>query len=205
MEQKYVASAKIYPTENLGKMSLLDMLSYFVEKGAMRVSDLHIKVGVPPTYRIDGNLIKHQIQHHFQHGFPIVRFLKIAGGLERVKRFVLVLGTFVESGDENDGDLGSLFLPDFPDQVKTVELRQHGLKDDEGRVFLHKFFKSRQPIRRPYHFEIVGRKQALQSRDAFFIVIDDEDLFFRHDVMLQILEDASFLVNPAKIHTGKDR
>jgi twitching motility protein PilT len=58
MTKAYIASAKVYPTENLGKMSLLDMLSYFVEKGAMRVSDLHIKVGVPPTYRIDGNLIK---------------------------------------------------------------------------------------------------------------------------------------------------
>ncbi len=58
MDEKYVASAKIYPTEVLGKMSLLDMLEYFVEKGAMRVSDLHIKVGVPPTYRIDGDLVK---------------------------------------------------------------------------------------------------------------------------------------------------
>jgi len=58
MDEKYMASAKIYPTEVLGKMSLLDMLEYFVEKGAMRVSDLHIKVGVPPTYRIDGDLVK---------------------------------------------------------------------------------------------------------------------------------------------------
>ncbi|NQV35541.1 MAG: PilT/PilU family type 4a pilus ATPase [Phycisphaeraceae bacterium] len=58
MTQDYIASAKVYPTENLGKMSILDMLAYFVEKGAMRVSDLHLKVGVPPTYRIDGNLVK---------------------------------------------------------------------------------------------------------------------------------------------------
>jgi len=58
MEQDYIASAKVYPTKNLGKMSILDMLAYFEEKGAMRVSDLHIKVGVPPTYRIDGDLIK---------------------------------------------------------------------------------------------------------------------------------------------------
>ena len=58
MTKEHIASAKVYPTENLGKMSILDMLAYFVEKGAMRVSDLHIKVGVPPTYRIDGNLIK---------------------------------------------------------------------------------------------------------------------------------------------------
>jgi len=34
------------------------MLAYFEEKGAMRVSDLHIKIGAPPTYRIDGNLVK---------------------------------------------------------------------------------------------------------------------------------------------------
>jgi twitching motility protein PilT len=34
------------------------MLNYFIEKGAMRVSDLHIKVGAPPTYRIDGILVK---------------------------------------------------------------------------------------------------------------------------------------------------
>lgn len=58
MEQDYIASAKVYPTKNLGNMSILDMLAYFEEKGAMRVSDLHIKVGVPPTYRIDGDLIK---------------------------------------------------------------------------------------------------------------------------------------------------
>jgi twitching motility protein PilT len=34
------------------------MLTYFEEHGAMRVSDLHIKVGAPPVYRIDGNLVK---------------------------------------------------------------------------------------------------------------------------------------------------
>jgi twitching motility protein PilT len=52
------ASAKVYPTDNLGKLSILDMLRYFEEHGAMRVSDLHIKVDAPPTYRIDGDLIK---------------------------------------------------------------------------------------------------------------------------------------------------
>jgi twitching motility protein PilT len=58
MSQGYSIAAKVYPTENLGIMSILDMLNYFVEKGAMRVSDLHIKVGAPPSYRIDGDLIK---------------------------------------------------------------------------------------------------------------------------------------------------
>ncbi len=54
----YSIAAKVYPTENLGMMSILDMLNYFIERGAMRVSDLHIKVGAPPSYRIDGDLIK---------------------------------------------------------------------------------------------------------------------------------------------------
>ncbi|MFA5251644.1 MAG: PilT/PilU family type 4a pilus ATPase [Phycisphaerae bacterium] len=58
MSELYPVSAKVYPTENLGKWSILDMLAYFEEKGAMRVSDLHIKVGVPPVYRIDGELVK---------------------------------------------------------------------------------------------------------------------------------------------------
>ena len=54
----YSIAAKVYPTENLGIMSILDMLNYFVVRGAMRVSDLHIKVGAAPSYRIDGDLIK---------------------------------------------------------------------------------------------------------------------------------------------------
>ena len=56
--QEYLPSAKVYPTENAGKYSILDMLKYFEEHGALRVSDLHIKVGAPPAYRIDGGLVK---------------------------------------------------------------------------------------------------------------------------------------------------
>ncbi len=58
MAPEYAPSAKVYPTDNLGKFSILDMLKYFEEHGAMRVSDLHIKVNAPPTYRIDGDLVK---------------------------------------------------------------------------------------------------------------------------------------------------
>ncbi len=57
MAEENSASAKIYPTAEHGKLSILDMLEYFVKHGAMRVSDLHIKVGTPPAYRIDGDLI----------------------------------------------------------------------------------------------------------------------------------------------------
>ena len=58
MAEGFSPSEKVYATENLGKLSILDMLTYFQEKGVMRVSDLHIKVGAPPTYRIDGDLVK---------------------------------------------------------------------------------------------------------------------------------------------------
>ena len=58
MAEDYSASAKVYPTEKMGKFSILDMLDYFEKHGAMRVSDLHIKVGAPPAYRVDGDLVK---------------------------------------------------------------------------------------------------------------------------------------------------
>jgi twitching motility protein PilT len=58
MTEGYKPTVKVYATENLGKLSILDMLAYFEERGAMRVSDLHIKVGAPPAYRIDGNLVR---------------------------------------------------------------------------------------------------------------------------------------------------
>jgi len=58
MTEDFQPTAKVYSSEGRDKLSILDMLSYFEEKGAMRVSDLHIKVGAPPTYRIDGKLVK---------------------------------------------------------------------------------------------------------------------------------------------------
>ena len=58
MNEEYIASAKVYPTDQFGKFSILDMLKYFEEHGAMRVSDLHIKVGAQPAYRIDGSIVK---------------------------------------------------------------------------------------------------------------------------------------------------
>jgi len=58
MAEEFSASAKVYPTAEHGKFSILDMLDYFEKHGAMRVSDLHIKVGAAPAYRIDGNLVK---------------------------------------------------------------------------------------------------------------------------------------------------
>jgi twitching motility protein PilT len=56
MAEGYVVTNKAYTTENIGLLSIYDMLAYFEKRGAMRVSDLHIKVGTPPAYRIDGDI-----------------------------------------------------------------------------------------------------------------------------------------------------
>ncbi len=48
----------VYTSEDMGQLSIQDMLNYFEEMGTMRVSDLHLKVGAPPTYRCDGDLMK---------------------------------------------------------------------------------------------------------------------------------------------------
>ena len=58
MTEEYLASAKVYLTEEGIKFSILDMLNYFEKYGAMRISDLHIKIGVQPAFRIDGDLVK---------------------------------------------------------------------------------------------------------------------------------------------------
>jgi twitching motility protein PilT len=58
MAEGYSIDAKVYATEDLKRLSMQDMLRYFEEQGAMKVSDLHIKVGTSVSYRINGDLQK---------------------------------------------------------------------------------------------------------------------------------------------------
>ena len=58
MAGKHSIDTKIYKTADSGLWSVRDMLDYFVKHGAMRVSDLHLKIGVQPAYRVDGELLK---------------------------------------------------------------------------------------------------------------------------------------------------
>lgn len=58
MAEEYSVTAKVYPTAEHDKFSIMNMLEYFEKHGALRVSDLHIKVGTPPAYRVDGSLVK---------------------------------------------------------------------------------------------------------------------------------------------------
>ena len=55
MSSKHTLSEKVYEAEGR-PVSMADLLGFFGRMGAMRVSDLHIKVGCPPTYRKDGVL-----------------------------------------------------------------------------------------------------------------------------------------------------
>jgi twitching motility protein PilT len=54
----HAVNKSVYPTEDMGQLSIQDMLNYFEQMGTMRVSDLHLKVGSPPAYRVDGDLEK---------------------------------------------------------------------------------------------------------------------------------------------------
>lgn len=49
---------KIYPVADGHMLSVRDLLDYFKQRGSMRVSDLHLKKGSPPTYRVDGRLTR---------------------------------------------------------------------------------------------------------------------------------------------------
>jgi twitching motility protein PilT len=51
-------NAKVYPAGDGVMLSMHDMLAYFEKHGALRVSDLHIKIGAVPAYRIDGDLVR---------------------------------------------------------------------------------------------------------------------------------------------------
>ena len=58
MPRKTAEVEKVYITSAGELLDIHDMLHYFEQQGVMRVSDLHIKVGTQPAYRLDGNLMK---------------------------------------------------------------------------------------------------------------------------------------------------
>jgi len=56
MPEVSLMDIKVYAVSDERKLSMRDLLKFFYEHGSLRVSDLHLKVGEPPTYRIDGML-----------------------------------------------------------------------------------------------------------------------------------------------------
>ena len=112
MSEKYSASEKVYPTENLGKWSILDMLTYFEEKGAMRVSDLHIKIGAPPVYRIDGDLVK-------------LKGINITEEIARQLIYPLL-------SDENISKLQTEYSVDSSYKLGSLQFRINVFKENDG-------------------------------------------------------------------------
>lgn len=51
-------NVKLYAASQTETLSISDLLEFFEKHGSMRVSDLHLKVGQPPVYRVDGDLHK---------------------------------------------------------------------------------------------------------------------------------------------------
>lgn len=58
MSEAVNLETKLYAVNAEKKLSMCDLLDYFTRHGSMRVSDLHLKAGCPPVYRVDGNLQK---------------------------------------------------------------------------------------------------------------------------------------------------
>lgn len=56
MPKEYSLDSPIYPMTEDRKLSTRDLLDYFTKQGSMRVSDLHLKAGCSPVYRVDGQL-----------------------------------------------------------------------------------------------------------------------------------------------------
>lgn len=112
MVEGYSTSEKVYSSENFGELSISDMLAYFEEKGAMRVSDLHIKVGVPPTYRIDGDLVKLK-------GGPVT--------LQTIKQLIYPL-----LSDENLDKFNSRHSVDCSYRIGSLQFRINIFRENDG-------------------------------------------------------------------------
>ncbi len=56
MSSRVTLETKVYAAGSDRMLSMHDLLDYFEQQGSMRVSDLHIKAGSPPVYRVDGQL-----------------------------------------------------------------------------------------------------------------------------------------------------
>ncbi|MFP4353716.1 MAG: type IV pilus twitching motility protein PilT [Phycisphaerae bacterium] len=58
MPEELTLDTPLYQADENRMLSVGDLLGYFTTQGTMRVSDLHLKVGCPPIYRLDGKLQK---------------------------------------------------------------------------------------------------------------------------------------------------
>ncbi len=111
-DMKYPPDAKVYPAGEGNFLSIHDMLAYFEKMGAMRVSDLHIKIGTAPCYRIDGDLVK------------------LKGGI--VTEEIAEQLIFPLLGEKNIETLGRETAVDCSYRYGTLQFRLNAFLDNDG-------------------------------------------------------------------------
>jgi len=112
MSDRPSMDAKVYAVGPDHKLSLNDLLEYFNKVGSMRVSDLHLKVGCPPVYRVDGALQRTK-------GLPLD-----APTMEALARAIL--------SPEEWEQLGRLRSVDSSYITPTMQFRLNCFRDTDG-------------------------------------------------------------------------
>jgi twitching motility protein PilT len=105
-------TAPVYAATDKRALSMHDLLEYFAKRGSMRVSDLHLKVGCPPVYRVDGDLQRMK-------GAPLEK--AVVEALARSLLSEIEWGRLMESGS-----VDSSFISE------TMQFRINCFRDNDG-------------------------------------------------------------------------
>ena len=139
--------AKVYKHSQGRSLSLQDLLDYFRRQGSMRVSDLHLKVGCPPVYRVDGDLQKLK-------GAPLDR--------PALEAFIVALLNEAEEGAYRQH--GSV---DLSIMAETMQFRVNCFRDSEGPAIAIRALEATVPAVEQIGFpnqvwrDIIRRQQGL--------------------------------------------
>ena len=147
MEQPLSVDAKVYPAGEGAFLSITDMMAYFEKMGAMRVSDLHIKIGTQPAYRIDGDLVR------------------LKGGV--VTEAIAEALIYPLLGEKNIASLKRDCAVDCSYKYSSLQFRINAFKDNDGLTAAIRALGNDIPVPEKIGFpntcwqDIVRRKQGL--------------------------------------------
>jgi twitching motility protein PilT len=139
--------AKVYQATPQKALSMRDLLDYFSKRGAMRVSDLHLKAKSPPVYRVDGDLQKMK-------GAPLE-----AATLEALAQAVLT--TIEWENLQEHGSVDSSVL------LETMQFRLNCFRESDGLSLAIRALENNIPSVESIGFpngvwrDIIGRQQGL--------------------------------------------
>jgi twitching motility protein PilT len=139
--------SRVYDNGKGRMLSMGDLLEYFSQHGRMRVSDLHLKAGSPPVYRVDGNLQRMK-------GPPLTREVMAA----------LAQSLLTETEQARLAELRSV---DSSCMTERMQFRLNCFHDNDGLVVAVRALESRPPAVEEIGFpngvwrDIVTRQQGL--------------------------------------------